>query len=99
MNNLLNKAHFGLQIMKDKTISIDDTKIDGGVFAACGQGEEPRNYVTSWYGGNPEGELPVHIYLSNTLKSQQDRILQLLDKKLSLCETVDDLMALNNFKI
>jgi hypothetical protein len=94
-DELLKKDHFGLQIMQDKSICIDDTPISGFIFVACGQGEGPRSYAMSWY----EGELRVHIYLSDTLKDQEENILQSLDEKLSLCKSAEDLIALNGQKL
>jgi len=89
----------GLQIMKDGTINIDNRYIGSAlIFAICGEGEGPRSYVTTWY-NDETYSLAAHIYISDTLKDQEELVLQELDERLCLCNTEAELLALNGESI
>jgi hypothetical protein len=98
-NDLFNKEHFLLQVMANRTINVDKTKTICAVLSICGQKESSRSYITSWYSEGLNKELYVHIYISETLTNSKEELLHLLDEKLFLCKTEDDLILLNGIKI
>lgn len=66
------------------------------MFVICGRNELPREYKTTYYRDNLQ--FRVNVYVSETLHDC-NKLLADLEKKLDLCFTEDDLIALNNVKL
>ena len=95
IQELQKNGYLCMEILENRKIRIDETKFFRILIGvAVGSGEPPRSYATTWYHENIE-DLHVCIYVSETLKYQENNILESLEKKLDLCKNEKDLLTLD----